>query len=308
MIHPNLDSAPSPWHSGERALQEHYGVAEQMDRVGRRVIRDYMPDQHRTFFGQLPFVLVGAVDNSGAVWASILEGAPGFITSPDPRTLRLRAMLPEGDPVSDRLVAGAAVGLLGIELHTRRRNRMNGKIANSTQFAFDVTVEHSFGNCPQYIHPRHLAFVPDRGAAVQSLRAEGLTNEGRAMIAVADTFFVASYVDADGDVARRSVDVSHRGGDAGFVHVSGDVLTIPDFSGNLHFNTLGNLIANPRAGLLFVDFERGDILQLTGRTEVILDGPEVEQFEGAERLWRLTVEKSVLRQGAFSRRQQGGPA
>jgi predicted pyridoxine 5'-phosphate oxidase superfamily flavin-nucleotide-binding protein len=103
------------------------------------------------------------------------------------------------------------------------------------------------------------------------------------MIAVADTFFVASYT--DDTVDGRQVDVSHRGGKAGFVRVGEDgVLTIPDFAGNLHFNTLGNFLLTPRAGLMFVDFATGDVLQLSGRAEVILESPEIAAFQGAERL------------------------
>ena len=64
--------------------------------------------------------------------------------------------------------------------------------------------------------------------------------------------------------AAYGADISHRGGRPGFVRVDGDVLTIPDFRGNRYFNTLGNLIAEPRASLLFVDFETGDLLQLQG--------------------------------------------
>ena len=128
------------------------------------------------------------------------------------------------------------------------------------------------------------------------------------MIAGADTFFVASYVD---DAARgRMVDVSHRGGRPGFVRIGADgVLTIPDFSGNRFFNTLGNLIANPKAGLLFVDFETGDLLQLTGDAEVILDLPEIAAVQGAERLWRFTPRRILYRPDALPLRwrfQQDG--
>ena len=77
------------------------------------------------------------------------------------------------------------------------------------------------------------------------------------------------------------------------MRVDGDVLTIPDFSGNRYFNTLGNLAANPRAGLLFIDFERGDTLQLSGPTELVLEGPEVASFEGAERLWRVRARRGA---------------
>ena len=56
------------------------------------------------------------------------------------------------------------------------------------------------------------------------------------------------------------------------------------------FNTIGNLLANPRAGLVVPDFRRGDLLSLTGTTEIVWDGPEVEAFAGAERLIRFQVD------------------
>ena len=290
-------TAPSPWHAGELHLQEHAGVAARMDTVGRKVIRDYMPDQHREFFAQLPFVVAGAVDPQGDPWAGILEGQPGFAVSPDPHTLRIAAMPDEDDPLRAGLGLGQPVGLLGIELHTRRRNRMNGRIAAWEGNRFDVAVAQSFGNCPQYIQSRDFFFSRSpsmRFAAALPERA-GLDDAARALISASDTFFVASY-------AGHAVDVSHRGGKPGFVRVDGDVLTIPDFSGNRFFNTLGNLAANPVAGLLFIDFERGDLLQLTGRAEVILDSPEIAVFEGAERLWRVHVRRVVRRPGALALR------
>ena len=74
----------------------------------------------------------------------------------------------------------------------------------------------------------------------------------------------------------------------GFVAIESEgALLVPDFSGNRFFNTLGNLIANPKAGLLFPDFETGDLLQIAGATEIIFEGPLLERFPGAERLWRL---------------------
>jgi predicted pyridoxine 5'-phosphate oxidase superfamily flavin-nucleotide-binding protein len=118
------------------------------------------------------------------------------------------------------------------------------------------------------------------------------------MVEGADTFFVASYVDRDN--GERQVDVSHRGGNAGFVRVGADgVLTIPDFAGNRFFNTLGNILVNSKAGLVFVDFETGDMLQMTGNAEVLLDSPDIATFQGAERLWRFTPEKIVLRPDAL---------
>ena len=302
MIKPELEERPSPWHAGEKSLQLRAGVADRMETVGRQVIRDFMPEQHRDFYRQLPFILLAAVDDNGHPWASILSGVPGFVFSPDSYSLHLANFPSEDDPAAASLVVGAPVGLLGIELHTRRRNRINGRIASVTADGFAVAVEHAFGNCPQYIQLRdgELLDAPTDSGKRQAQALSALDDDARALIRAADTFFVASYVDVEGDASRRAVDVSHRGGQVGFVEVDGQCLSIPDFAGNLHFNTLGNLLLNPRAGLLFVDFQTGDLLQLSGRTELIFDGPEVAAFQGAERLWRVHVEAVVRRPAALA--------
>jgi ferredoxin-NADP reductase/predicted pyridoxine 5'-phosphate oxidase superfamily flavin-nucleotide-binding protein len=120
------------------------------------------------------------------------------------------------------------------------------------------------------------------------------------MIATADAFFVASYADRG---SRRQVDVSHRGGKAGFVRVGDDgTLTIPDFDGNLFFATLGNIVLNGKAGLVFVDYASGDMLQMTGDSEVILDSPEIAAFQGAERLWTFKARQIIRRRNALALR------
>ena len=148
-MEPILSQRPSPWHAGERQLQETVGVAERMEAHGQKVIRDYMPDQHRAFFHQLPFLIAGAVDGEGRPWATLVEGPEGFVTSPDPKRLvfdlAARPLDPL-DPATPGLGAGAALGLLGIELHTRRRNRLNGSIGQASAQQLEVQVEHSFGN------------------------------------------------------------------------------------------------------------------------------------------------------------------
>ncbi|HLD65378.1 MAG TPA: pyridoxamine 5'-phosphate oxidase family protein, partial [Pseudomonas sp.] len=297
-----LEQSPSPWHAGEKQLQARVGVAERMERFGRQVIRDHLPEQHRDFYRQLPFLLFATVDGEGRPWAGILEGPAGFAHSPEPRQLHLASRPVADDPAASGLEPGAAVGLLGIELHTRRRNRLNGHVGRRDASGLSITVEQAFGNCPQYIQLRQFEFSDAESTPPASIaeRLSGLDQTARTLIGRADTFFVASYIEhPDGS---RSVDVSHRGGQAGFVKVEDDCLTIPDFAGNLHFNTLGNLLLNPRAGLLFIDFATGDLLQLSGRTELILEGPRVEAFQGAERLWQLKVEQLVRRPAALQLR------
>ena len=117
-----------------------------------------MPDQHRDFYAQLPLLLAGAVDPAGDPWAGALEGEPGFAWSPDPRVLRVAAMPDADDPLAAGLGPGKALGLLGIELQTRRRNRVNGLVSAWDGKRFEVTVGQSFGNCPQYIQTREWHF------------------------------------------------------------------------------------------------------------------------------------------------------
>ena len=295
------DSKPaSPWHPGEIALQQSVGVADRMEIFGRKVIRDFMPDQHRDFYEQLPFVAVGAVDRHGNAWATLIEGEPGFASSRDPHSLTIRRARNASDPADAGMNDGAAIGLLGIELNTRRRNRLNGNIRRENAGAFTILVEHAFGNCPQYIQRRDWHFKPGHEKNVEAPppHADRVDERARAIIARADTFFVASYVDREG--GNRQVDASHRGGKPGFVRVDdAGILTIPDFAGNLHFNTLGNVLLNPKVGLVFVDFESGDMLHLSGDAEVILESPEIAAFQGAERLWRFTPHIVVLRAAAM---------
>ena len=287
--------AESPFHEGELAVQARVGVQAQVDRQGRQYIREFLTDQHRLFFAQLRYVLLGAMDGQGYPWASILSGAPGFLATPDDRLLLVNAQLATGDPLALSLVEGAEVGLLGIDLATRRRNRVNGRVVTVGTAGFSVAVRQCFGNCPQYIQVRQVAaWRDDRPAATAGERIEAFGAAEVALISAADTFFITTaWVDSSAGMAQ-GVDVSHRGGMPGFVKVQGDrSLTIPDFSGNHHFNTLGNLTLNPRAGLLFIDFDRGDLLFLTGRAEVVWAGPEILEFAGAERLLRFHLDFGI---------------
>lgn len=289
------------WHEGERLIQEKVGVAQRMDEIGRRVVRDHMPAQHQAFYAQLPFIVLGSVDGRGDAWATLLAGRPGFMSSPDSTTLHIGAKAEAQDPAGEGIRPGAPVGLLGIEMHTRRRNRLNGIVAESSG-GFQVDVDQSFGNCPRYIQLRDFAFrrdpVEPSTIAVDTLKA--LDQPARALIEAADTFFVASYADRED---RRQVDVSHRGGKAGFVRVSQDgLLTIPDFDGNLFFSTLGNIVLNGKAGLVFIDYNKGDMLQMTGDAELILESPEIAAFQGVERLWTFRPRHIIRRPAALALR------
>lgn len=283
------------FHAGERTLQQQSGVRERLAELGGQLLRTWMPEQHRQFFRQLPFLVVGSLDADGQPWASVLAGAPGFVDSPDPRRLRVGALPTPGTPLAAALTPGAPLGLLGLEAHTRRRNRMNGRVSAIDAGGITVDVDQSFGNCPKYIQAREATHLPGRAAGAPRA-GDSLDSRDRALIADADTFFIASAHPHARTPAGRGegVDVSHRGGRPGFARVADNTLTVPDFAGNHFFNTLGNLALESRAGLLFVDYTCGDTLQVAVRATLVTSGAELEGFAGALRLLRFEV-LSVLR-------------
>jgi predicted pyridoxine 5'-phosphate oxidase superfamily flavin-nucleotide-binding protein len=259
------------FHAGEIALQREAGVAERLARAGPQVMRSSLPEQHREFFPELPFLIVGSLDARGQPSASLLAGPPGFVFSPDPTRLRVDQLPSPGSALRANLQLGAPLGLLGIQAHTRRRNRVNGSVTELDRAGFSLDVRQSFGNCPKYIHAREAFYVGVARPAVAEL-SEPLDARARALISAADTFYLASaHPDAVDSAARsHGVDVSHRGGPPGFVQFSGDsTLVVPDFRGNNFFKTLGNLQLHSRAGLLFMDRARGDLLELEASAELV---------------------------------------
>jgi len=301
-------SDSSPFHAGEQEVQRRLGVRESIEPWARKVVRSSLPEEHRSFYASLPFLVAAARDEADRPWVTILTGEPGFASASDPGALAIRAQPVPGDALAGSLVRGADVGILGIELATRRRNRVNGRVEESGEQGFALAVDQGFGNCPQYIRERAWRIVEPTASPVRHSH-ERLTPALAKRIREADTLFIATGHRGDGENATFGMDASHRGGEPGFVRVEGDrVLVIPDYAGNNHFNTIGNLVMDPRAGLLFVDFEGGGMLQLTGRTEIDWDSPAVADFPGARRLIRFTLEQAIELEAALPLRWDASAA
>ena len=296
-----------PFHQGEIEVQTKLGIHQSVMTYAPRFIRDHLPEQHRLFYAELPMVLVGSLDGDGRPWASAVFGRPGFIQSPHQHVLQIKSKPVHGDPLNESLGEGAPLGFLGLEFQSRRRNRLNGKVTRRDESGFEIMVDQAFGNCPQYIQARAFEVLPsvDRlGEPRVGHRSNSLNERARAMISAAESFFIATHYSENPKDATQGTDVSHRGGMAGFVKMSGATLTYPEFAGNNHFNTLGNMLKNPRAGLLFPDFKNGDLLYLTCKAEIIWDSPEARDFQGAERLVRFQIEEMRLIEDAMPLRWQ----
>ena len=190
-----------------------------------------------------------------------------------------------GDPLAANLAIGAPLGALVIDLATRRRLRVNGRVERAAS-PIRVAVDEFFANCPKYIQRRDLVVegVPSSRDLFASA-AGALTIAQQLRIARADTFFIGS---GHGDAG---FDASHRGGAPGFVEVLGARrIAWPDYAGNSMFQTLGNLASDPRTGLVFADFATGDVLQLSGRARVDWDPARAARIAGAERVVELEID------------------
>lgn len=285
------DRIAEPFHPGELLAQARAG------HTPRAAIRDRMPNQHRDFFPLLPFLCVAVADNAGWPIASLLTGAPGFVSAPSANALHIRALAAADDPALTSMVSGADIGLLGIDLATRRRNRANGRIRELDIDGIAVDVTQSFGNCPKYIAVRQLAHEQRPGGPVSTC-ANGLIAAGADIIRRAQTAFVATASGTDVPRHAYGLDISHRGGHAGFITVEDNLLTVPDYPGNRYYNTLGNLLLEPRMAMIIPDFATGDLLQLQGVASIRWQ-PGLRHDPLAERSWTIKVHRSWLRPAAF---------
>ena len=285
------DSPNGPFDADELEAQRLAG-----DGSDGRGIRDFMLDPHRAFFESLSYIFAAVRDSYGAPLATLLTGAAGFITTPDARRLQIAARPSIGDPAAPGFVPGAGIGLLGIDLSNRRRNRANGVISTSSDAALEIALAQSYGNCAKYIQIRRAAARTRNAQPAETFA--GLRADVAQLIVASDTFFVATQGRSDG-MTVGGMDISHRGGRPGFVRVTGKRLSIPDFQGNRFFNTFGNLLGDPRVGLLFPDFDHGDIVQLQGRASIDWSVRSDEVPGGALRIWHVDILQGWLRRQAL---------
>jgi len=248
-----------PFHADERELQERMGVREQARQRGAVLIRPFMPDQHQRFFESLSLAFVATLDRAGDPHADALVGRPGMLRAVTPTLLVVRDMRREHALHSLR--PGTPLGLLGIDFANGRRNRANGTVERHDGDGLALRVTHSFGNCSRHVHVRR----PDPVVAMATPALDPHT-----LVETAATFFIASRSAELEPSCGGGVDISHRGGAPGFVRwADGDTLVFDDVAGNNFFTTLGNIVSDPRVSLLFIDFDSGRQLRITGDATLV---------------------------------------
>jgi predicted pyridoxine 5'-phosphate oxidase superfamily flavin-nucleotide-binding protein len=283
--------ADSVFHRGELEVQRRAGVARMASRIGGSIHTD-IPPVAEEFLAQRRWVVLSTTDAEGRPWASILNGAPGFV-SVGPGSLHLEASPTPGDPLEANLRTSEFAGLLAIDLATRRRMRVNARLDREHRDGILLYIDQVYSNCPKYIQRR----VEKPGSVTSRKLARkistGLSEAQRGWIASADTFFIGTTNPGEG------ADASHRGGRPGFVRVEGNRISWPEYQGNMMFNTLGNIHQYPRAGLIFPDFIRGRTLQLTGKAAINWNSVAAAGIAGAEQVVELDIEQVVQVDGAL---------
>lgn len=282
------------FHAGERAIQELTGERNKALLNGQ-VIADTVPAGAIRFVAEQETAVVGNFESAGDLWAGLIAGPKGFARVRDNRrqveiAVDNTTAWSTPPPFIANLIQGSPLGVLFIELATRRRLRVNGRITERDPHGLTLAVEQAYPNCPKYIQRRIIE------QQEISLDATGGVMEGTALtdalhswLGAADTFFVAS-ASPDG-----AVDVSHRGGSPGFVRLEHGALWIPDYPGNSMFNTFGNFYLNPRAGLCVPDFDGNRQLQLTGDVSLELSaGESAGETGGTGRWWRFVPRRWMI--------------
>jgi len=290
----------SIYHAGELAVQAQAGVQTEAARL-TKIIGANISSTARDFLQAQRLAIASTVDRDG-IWASLLTGKPGFVEVVAEQRVQIQTTAVPSDPLPENLSIHDDIGILVIDLATRRRLRINGKAELKPNGYIDVRTQQVYFNCPKYIQVRNLKANSDRQEAVPEVQYHAaLTPAQQQWIAQADTFFIASFYPQSG------ADVSHRGGYPGFVQVlNATELVFPDYAGNNIFNTLGNIFQYPQIGLLLLDFVRGRTLQLTGTANIIWDTNRIAQFLGAERLVEFQIDRVLETTNATTLRWEFG--
>jgi uncharacterized protein len=281
-----------PYHAGELAVQARAGTVDQAAGMARTMKAD-VPGPLARFLPTQRWIVIGGTDSDGRVWASVVTGEPGFVHAVDSATVHIAGHPAPRDPLSAIGVDSASVpvGMLAIDFARRLRARINGRLRRDGE-GLEIEVEQAYANCMKYIQRRQVSDTgPLASSEVERTVGDRLSSAQMAAVRLADTAFIATIAKGYG------ADASHRGGPPGFLSCSADggVIEFADYPGNGMFNTLGNIVADGRAGLTIPVFGSGDVLALTGRASLTTtDGPAQRA-----RILKFVVDRVVELPGAL---------
>ncbi|KAI4251163.1 MAG: hypothetical protein LQ352_005025 [Teloschistes flavicans] len=318
------------WHDGEHLMHNALKVPY-FDNPTSPFLTPYAA----RFLPNAPLLALGTIDDVGRPWTTILGGEAGFARPLGQSNVGIRTMVvPEFDPVikalfgsdngnasvpldfKNRLVAG-----LAIDLATRSRIKLAGKmVAGALDCALDeitdspkatevqmvIRVEQSLGNCPKYLNKKQIIPTLPEPALVSDTLP--LPPEAIDLLTRADFFFISSI---HGTLRMGN---NYRGGPPGFVRIaendrSATTLVYPEYSGNRFYQSLGNLRTDPKAGIVIPDLDSGDVLYVTGTTEILIGKDAAALLPRSNLAVKVhIVESRFIRRGLTFRAVPGEPS
>ena len=287
-------------HWGELLLQKRRHTPKELSDAIPHYIDRNMPQKHAEFFAGLSYLPLATLDHHGRPWVSLLvtqsDTDPSVgIKVTGPNTTDVVAETNPHDPFVRSVIQDQGGGLtallfagVGVDFTNRRRNKIAGAIGAANvegrgKISLKLLSDQHLGNCPKYITLRtleHFERRPELDHDRFDAPFSALPEAAKSVVARASTVFLATKHTGDGTAAGAPTDmgVNHRGGAPGFARLyeedeGGRVTTylvLPDHSGNRFYQSLGNIETDPQVGLVFPDFETGDILYVTGDAENLL--------------------------------------
>ena len=250
------------FHEGQRAVQKITGE-EEIAKQRIPMISNELHPRSISFIEHQILAFLGSEDAEGEIWLSLIIGKRGYIQVPSLKEIKLdlsNIVSNRQDIFFENIKSQPIVGLLFHEAERRARYRAWG-FARTLGNALSFDIRMGYPSCPKHIQ-RELIEVPKDSKITSSKYQKGtiLGTSEKKWIKRAHTFFITTQT-KNGDIES-----SHRGGDPGFVEIQKNgLLRVPDYLGNSMFSTLGNIYKNPKSALLFVDYTKGETLQLSGR-------------------------------------------
>jgi len=276
--------AEPQWHEGEEQMHKLLRVPSHYNPTS-----PFLTPQASHTLARSPLLALGTLDEEGRPWTTLWVGETGFSRPIGESIIGVATTVDRlNDPVVKVLLGeradgevikaeggGKMLGGLTFNLQTRQRVKLYGRMVAGAVAATEegvgevqlaVKIEQSLGNCPKYMNKKQIRpHVPKPKLELSNFP---LSQSAVDLVNQADMFFISS---SNHDL---DMDTNHRGGPPGFVRIlsndeNGLVMVYPEYSGNRLYQTLGNLITTPKAGLVFPNFDTGDVLYVTGRTEIV---------------------------------------
>lgn len=248
------------YHEGECFIQELMGVRQSSESLSS-MIHKTPPPIAKEFLQNLRFAVITL--GADVLHSAVVYGFESFIELVSDNELLIDLEKSTYLPAELLKHESLQVGFLGLEFESKRRIRVNGK-GFVKKNKLHLYIDELYSNCPKFIHKRRMLSSVRFSEEPKRCKEESLSYEAQSIIKNANTFFLGT------SHKTRGADVSHKGGERGFLRVlSPTELEFDDFAGNNMYNSLGNIHTNPYVSLLVIDFFDREVLHIQAKASIV---------------------------------------